>query len=413
MIQRRAIQLLRGAHPLGHRRTLRDVTRDRRRADDLPGAVADRRDRHRHVDQPAVPAPADDLELHVLSGAKPLEAHRPLVLLPGDHRQADVPTDRLRLAVPVDPLRRRVPADDHTLDRLADHRVIAARHDRRQLTGKGLRTLALGDVQRDTADPDRTAVLIRHRVLGHQVIVLGAVRVRAGHLKAHRLAAGENLALCRLDHARHRLAQDLRQRATHDLRRVAAHQPRGRHVDESEPTIAVTHRHVHRRVVKQRAQFGLACTQVTPACRQRSFEHPLSGDVDKRRHHRMLIVDLPDFIERRRIDQDPRQRAVRLVHPHHHPQLRLAGAQGDHRGMQLTPQRRPVRADRTPARIHRCHTPQLIGAQTENPLCRWIATADRPVGPVHHHARRQCLKRARQALTDQPGRPAGVLRGIH
>ncbi len=115
--------------------SVRDVTGDRRRPDDPPLPVPDRRHGDAHVDAPPVlPHPYGLVVVDPFTTSNQLEDLRQLVPLDDDpHRR---PPEDLAGRVPVEPLGASVPARDHAVECLADDRVVQRLHDR---SGEGQR----------------------------------------------------------------------------------------------------------------------------------------------------------------------------------------------------------------------------------------------------------------------------------
>src|SRR5207302_6117732 len=111
----------------------RDVTPDRRCADDPPLLVADGGDGHRNGDPLPIFVYAKSLVVvDALASAQALEDGHELVGVVGWNEDRDIASDRFFGPVAVDALGPPVPTDDGAVERLADDRVVRRFDDRVQ-----------------------------------------------------------------------------------------------------------------------------------------------------------------------------------------------------------------------------------------------------------------------------------------
>ena len=78
-----------------------------------------------------------------------------------------------------------------------------------------------------------------------------------------------------------------------------------------------------------------------------------------------------------RVHPDPGERPFRLVDAHDHTVLRLAGAQGDHRGVGIAREGGTILVDSLPVRVNRGPPHHLVARQPEDTFSAGIAGGDR------------------------------------
>ena len=132
-----------------------DIARDLRGPDNLAGAVEDGRDGQGDIDHLAVLALAHGFEMvGALAAADALKDTRLLVMSVGGNDGRDRLADDLFREVPEQPFRALVPGGDHTIEVLADDRVVRRFNDRDQspLHAFSARVLAYVDQHVHRAD---------------------------------------------------------------------------------------------------------------------------------------------------------------------------------------------------------------------------------------------------------------------